>query len=78
MFTLIDYEIVNAPISAMVYLVSSLFLFWVSSLFLFWVFFKDGRFYYFFLFFSSQLTLKALAGSKPRNKIYNQKVRNPS
>lgn len=70
MFTLIDYEIVNAPISAMVYLVSSLFLFWVFS--------KDGRFYYFFLFFSSQLTLKALAGSKPRNKIYNQKVRNPS
>lgn len=37
------------------------------SVLLVWGFFEDGR--YLFLFFSSQLTLKAFSASKPRNKL---------
>lgn len=60
-----DREMVNAPISATVYL--------FYSVFLVWVFFEDRR--YLFFFFSSQATLKALSDSKPRNKvIYNPAV----
>ena len=61
-----DHEMVNAPISAMVYLL-------FYSVFLVWVFFEDGR--YLFFLFSSHPMLKALSDSKPRNKlIYNHEV----
>lgn len=77
LFTLIDYEIVSAPTSAMIYIVSSLFLFWFLHCFCFGFSSRMEDFIYLFIF-SSQLTLKVLAGSKPRNKTYNHKVRNPS
>lgn len=65
-----DREMVNAPISAMVYLL-------FYSVFLVWVFFEDGR--YLFFFFSSQPMLKALSDTKPRNKvIYNHGEENLS
>lgn len=55
-----DREMVNAPTSAMVYLL-------FYSVFLVCFFVEDGR--YFFFFFSSQPMLKALSDSKPRNKV---------